>query len=198
MVPPKFSAGRAPFVAPLARGTGRGRLRPCSAAVFASSLPVGRFQPQASFSVRRCGGYLCGLHAVSTIISIQGKMSRVGETEGRFAALRVCLSCRFAAIHLLLPQRKRPFPLEKAAPADAFRSATAAQRRHLARRCRNGISELSLFRGSERYAACGDAFGRWGVSGGGIRNPPPDCVFGNFLRSQKVTPRRALYEVENS
>ena len=54
-------------------------------------------------------------------------------------------------------------------------------------RSRSEISELSPSGGSERYAACGDAFGRWGVSGGGIRNSPPDCVFGNFLRIQKVT-----------
>ena len=43
-------------------------------------------------------------------------------------------------------------------------------------RSRSGISELSLFRGSERYAACGDAFGRcgWGLSrGGGVETFSP-------------------------
>ena len=86
MVPPKFSAGRAPFVAPLARGTGRGRLRPCSAAVFASSLPW-----DAS-SLRRpsLSGGVVGTCAASTqcpqLYQFKGKCQEPGKQRARAGA----------------------------------------------------------------------------------------------------------------
>ena len=86
MVPPKFSAGRAPFVAPLARGTGRGRLRPRSAAVFASSLPW-----DAS-SLRRpsLSGGVVGTCAASTqcpqLYQFKGKCQEPGKQRARAGA----------------------------------------------------------------------------------------------------------------
>ena len=53
-------------------------------------------------------------------------------------------------------------------------------------RSRREISELSPSGGSERYVACGDAFGRFKrvvLRRGEIEIPPPKRVFGYFLRS---------------
>ena len=169
MVPPKFSAGRAPFVAPLARGTGRGRLRPCSAAVFASSLPW-----DAS-SLRRpsLSGGVVGTCAASTqcpqLYQFKGKCQEPGKQRARARASGrgdILRNVSAPSRQILgSPAGQRPAGERTSKEADRVfvipggNGVLRTLRGHVPPGCPPPLSEGVLLYGSPGYFPCAECFG---------------------------------------